>query len=117
MRELLALEPHDARAALAVQMFCHRASKYVGAFLAVLGGAQAIVFGGGIGENSPTIRARICEHFNWAGLRLDADSNAAALGHDACISAPETRIQVWVIRVDESILIAQKTAAVVSNHS
>lgn len=115
MRELLAAAPDDARAALSVEMFCYRVSKYVGAFLAVLGGAQAVVFGGGIGENSPEVRARICERLAWFGLHLDASRNLATLGTDARISDDASRLQAWVVTVDESVLVAGQTAAVIEN--
>ena len=65
----------DRRARLAIEVFCYRARKYVGAFLACMGGADAIVFTGGIGENSPEIRALICEGLEWAGLKLDHNRN------------------------------------------
>ena len=111
MRELLAVAPDDARAALAVEMFCYRVSKYVGAFLAALGGAQAIVFGGGTGENQPRVRARICERLEWFGLRLDAAKNLVAVGTDACLTDDTARLQAWVVVVDESVLVAEQTAA------
>ena len=74
MRELQAeLKEHeDRRVRLAIEVFCYRARKYIGAYLACMGGADAIVFTGGIGENSPEIRALICEGMEWAGLKLDA---------------------------------------------
>jgi len=115
MRELLATAPNDTRAALAVEMFCCRVSKYVGAFLAAVGGAQAVVFGGGIGENSPEVRARICERLAWFGLHLDASRNLATLGTDARISDDASRLQAWVVTVDESVLVAGQTAAVIEN--
>ncbi|MBL9168821.1 MAG: acetate/propionate family kinase [Verrucomicrobiales bacterium] len=115
MRELLTTAPNDTRAALAVEMFCYRVSKYVGAFLAALGGAQAVVFGGGIGENSPEVRARICERLPWFGLRLDASRNLATLAADARISDDTSRLQAWVVAVDESVLVAGQTAAVIEN--
>lgn len=110
-RELLAAAPDDTRAALAVEMFCYRVSKYIGAYLAVLGGAQAIVFGGGIGENSPEVRARICERLTWFGMHLDAAKNLAAVGREARITNDTSRLQAWVVAVDESVLVAEQTAA------
>ena len=115
MRELLAAAPDDARAVLAVEMFCYRASKYVGAFLAALGGAQAVVFGGGIGENSPEVRARICERLAWFGLHLDASRNLATPGADARITDDTSRLQAWVVAVDESVLVAEQTAMAIEN--
>jgi acetate kinase len=104
MQELLLQE--TGRAALAVDLFCYRARKYVGAYLAVMGGADAILFGGGIGEHAPTVRARILEGLAWAGIQLDARSNAAALGRESRIDA-EGAVEVWAIPVDESVIMAQ----------
>ena len=117
MRELLAAAPVDARAALAVEMFCYRVSKYIGGYLAALGGAQAVVFGGGMGENSPLIRARICERLEWFGLCLDAAKNLAAVGTEARIADDTSRLHAWVVAVDESVLVAEQTAAAIANHT
>ncbi|MCU1342328.1 MAG: acetate kinase [Candidatus Acidoferrum typicum] len=104
------LTEHDnPRARLAIEIFCHRARKYIGAFLAVMGGADAIVFTGGIGENSSAIRARICEGFEWAGLSLDDDKNKNAVGHEAVISREDSRLAAYVIPTDEELLIARDT--------
>ena len=73
-------EHDDRRANLAIDIFCYRARKYIGAFLAAMGGADAIVFTGGIGENSPAVRANICEGLGWAGLSLDAEKNKKTIG-------------------------------------
>lgn len=113
MRELLALAERDARAALAVELFCYRVTKYIGAYLAVLGGADAVVFGGGIGEQSPVVRARICERLGWLGLRLDPARNAAAAGREGRISDGTSRLQAWVVAVDEARLVAEQTAALI----
>jgi acetate kinase len=111
MRDLLESERQgDLRAALAVEMFCYRARKYVGAYLAVLGGADAVLFGGGIGENAPSIRARICAGLDWCGLALDGGRNASVLESPGRISADDARIQAYVISVDEEVIIAQDTA-------
>jgi acetate kinase len=107
MRELLQAEAEgDRRAALAVAMFCYRARKYVGAYLASLGGADAVIFGGGIGEHAPAVRARICAGMEWCGLFVDDERNDAAIGSEACISPPRARIQAYVIPVDEELAIA-----------
>jgi acetate kinase len=104
------LTEHDnPRARLAIEIFCHRARKYIGAFLAVMGGADAIVFTGGIGENSSAIRARICDGFEWAGLSLDDDKNKNAVGHEAVISREDSRLAAYVIPTDEELLIARDT--------
>ena len=82
MRDLLAeaREHDDRRARLAIEIFCYRARKYIGAYLAAMGGADAIVFAGGIGENAPEIRARICDGLEWAGLHVNAAANSALDG-------------------------------------
>ncbi len=111
MRELLDAEARgDRRAALAIEMFCYRARKYIGAYMAALGGADAILFGGGIGENAPAIRARICQGMEWCGLVLDAGRNAAMVGREGRISAGAATVHAYVIRVDEELLIARDTA-------
>ena len=91
-------------------MFCYRVRKYIGAYLAVLGGARAVVFGGGIGENQPSIRAGICRGMEWCGLKLDDGRNAAAVGTEARISENDAGVQAWVVAVEESTLIARETA-------
>ena len=111
MRRLLARE--DAEARLAVEMYCHRARKYLGAYLAVLGGADAILFGGGVGENAPFVRGKILANMEWAGIALDAQANRAAVGTEARISRPQSRTEIWVIPVDEAAILAQEAAAVV----
>ena len=115
MRELLhaATEEQDKRARLAIEVFCYRARKYIGAYLAVLGGAEAIVFGGGIGEASPDIRARICEGMEWCGLRLDSARNRTAIGLQpgqvTHISEDGYALKVYVVAADEETWIARET--------
>jgi acetate kinase len=111
MRVLLEeAEAHDdRRARLAIEVFCHRARKYIGAFLASMGGADAIVFTGGIGENSPEIRARICVGLEWAGLRLDDSRNKQMVGSEGQISCDESSMHAFVIPTDEELLIARDT--------
>jgi acetate kinase len=113
MRELLAeaRENNDRRALLAIQIFCYRVRKYIGSYLAALGGADAIVFTGGIGENSAEIRAQICEGLQWMGLTLDAERNAAhCSGCEGVISTDDSRLLAWVIPTDEELLIARDVA-------
>lgn len=114
MRALLASGEPAAR--LAVALYCHRARKYLGAYLAVLGGADAILFGGGVGENAPEIRARILEEMVWAGIALDPRANRAALGLEACISDQNSQVAVWVIPVDEAAILAEEAVAVSTQH-
>jgi acetate kinase len=110
MRRLLARE--DAEARLAVEMYCHRARKYLGAYLAVLGGAQAILFGGGVGENAPFVRGKILANMEWAGVALDAQANSVTVGTEARISRPESRTEIWVIPVNEAAILAREAVAV-----
>jgi acetate kinase len=117
VRDLLAAEANDPRAHLALAMFCARARKYVGAYLATLGGADSVVFTGGIGEGSPEIRARICAGMAWCGLVLDPGRNARAGDTAARISAAEARIDAFVIPADEERIIALDTVACLSNRA
>jgi acetate kinase len=110
MRDLLAAEATDARAALAVDLFCYRARKYVGAYLAALGGAAAVVFTGGIGEHNPEVRRRICEDMAWCGLALDERRNRAAAGTEGVISAGGAAVRAFVIPTDEERVIARDVA-------
>jgi len=110
MRDLLkAREEGNQRAALAIDMFCYRVKKYLGAYLAALNGADGIVFGGGIGENSPVIRAQICESLEVFDIRLDPDANAAAIGQEKMISPLGVSPEIWVIPTNEELLIARDT--------
>jgi acetate kinase len=116
MRELLAeaSEHDDRRARLAIEIFCYRARKYIGSYLAAMGGADAIVFAGGIGENAPEIRARICEGLGFAGVRVDEAANGEMRGGaEGRISPDGDGPEVWVIPTDEEILIARDTFRVV----
>jgi len=97
------------RAHQAIELFCYRARKYIGAYLAVLGQVQAVVFGGGIGERSPEIRRRICEPLQPLGLHIDSARNAALTGAEGRISMDESRIAAWVIPSDEERIIARDT--------
>jgi acetate kinase len=110
MRVLLEAEGRgDAGAALAVDMFCYRVRKCIGAYLATLGGADALVFGGGIGENAPPVRARICAGMGWCGLTLDHDRNARTIGSEGRISTVDSKVHAYVIPVDEAGVIARDT--------
>jgi acetate kinase len=117
MRELLAEahENQDRRAKLAIEIFCYRARKYIGAYLAALGGADAVVFAGGIGENAAEIRTRICDGLGWAGIELDETANARMVGGaEGRITTDTSRLAVWVIPTDEELLIARDTFRVVT---
>ena len=112
MRELLdeERESGDRRARLAIDIFCYRIRKYVGAYLAALGGSDALIFTGGIGENSPEIRARVCEGLAWMGVELDPARNAETVARrEGLISREGSRLGVYVIPTDEELLIARDT--------
>jgi acetate kinase len=104
VREILRRD--DPAAELALDIFCYRIRKYLGAYLAVLGGAEAVVFTGGIGENAAEVRRRVCEGFEWAGLTLDPQRNGR---NGPRISADGCRLAAYVIPTDEERLIARET--------
>lgn len=109
MRDLLARRARDVRAAEAVDLFCYQAAKWIGAYAAALGGLDSLVFSGGIGENSPEVRKRICSRLGFLGVRLDRRRNAAGAPR---ISAAAGPVAVRVIRTDEELMIARTVARV-----
>jgi len=115
MRELLSeIEEHDdRRVRLAIGIFCYRARKYIGAYLAAMGGADAIVFTGGIGEHSPDVRAKICDGMEWAGLHLDSAKNQQTVGREGLISTEDSKLLAYAIPTDEELLIARDTVRVI----
>jgi len=120
MRELLAeAEEHDdRRARVAMEVFCYRVKKYIGAYLAAMGGADGIVFTGGIGENAVPIRARILEGLDWLGLELAPEANGEMTGgKEGPITRPSSRLAAWVIPTDEELLIARDTVRVVAGEA
>lgn len=104
MRDLLNVESQDVRAAEAVGLFCYQLKKWIGAFAAVLGGLDTLVFAGGIGENAPVVRSRICDGLGFLGIELDEKRNVA---NESVISAATSRVAVRVIRTDEELIIAR----------
>ena len=109
VRELLAREADDVRAADALAVFCNQTRKWIGSFAAVLGGVDALVFTGGIGENAPLIRARICDGLSFLGIDIDATKNSEGA---ALISSAAAGVAVRVIRTDEEFMIARSVGAV-----
>jgi acetate kinase len=109
MRDLLARETDDVRAAEAVALFCYQAKKWIGSFAAALGGLDTLVFTGGIGENAPLVRARICEGLSFLGIELNESRNAETAG---VISTDASRATVRVIRTDEELMIARSVCRV-----
>ncbi len=109
MQELLRREAKDVRAAEAVALFCYQAKKWIGSFAAALGGLDTLVFAGGIGENAPLVRARICQGLSFLGLELNEARNAETSG---VISTDASRVAVRVIRTDEELMIARSVSCV-----
>ena len=109
MRDLIDHETHDVRAAEAVALFCYQVKKWIGAFAAALGGLDTLVFAGGIGENSPAVRARICDGLGFLGIELEEERNAASEG---VISTAASRVAVRVIHTDEEWMIAKTVCSV-----
>lgn len=110
MRDLLAQEDRDVRAAEAVGLFCYQVRKGIGALAAALGGVDTLVFAGGIGEHAAQVRARVCAELSFLGIELDASLNAASA---AVISASASRPIVRVIRTDEELMIARSVLGAV----
>jgi acetate kinase len=109
MRDLLALEAHDTRAAEAVELFCYQVRKWIGSFAAALGGMDTLVFAGGIGENAPVVRARICEGLSFLGIELSEARNSVTPG---VISSAGSRVTVRVIHTDEELMIARSVCRI-----
>jgi len=115
MRDLLAEEAEhgDRRARLAIDMFCRRVTRYLGAYLAEMGGAEAVVFSGGIGENAAEVRRRACRGLEWLGLVLDEERNARCVdGEEGRISADGSKLAAYVIPTDEELVIARETVRI-----
>lgn len=110
MRDLLAQEAGDVRAAEAVALFCYQAKKWIGSFAAALGGLDTLVFAGGIGENAAVIRTRICEGLEFLGIKIDEKQNASNMG---VISVADGRVKVRVIHTDEEVTIAHSVCKVI----
>jgi acetate kinase len=109
MHDLLDRETQDERAAEAVALFCYQVKKWIGAFAAALGGLDTLVFAGGIGENAPPVRARICHGLGFLGIELEEKQNAA---NEGLISAAASRVAVRVIHTDEEFMIAKTVCRV-----
>jgi acetate kinase len=116
MRQLLG-EPRSPAAQFAIELYCYRATQYLGAYLAVLRGCDGIVFGGGVGEHAPEVRARILAPLAWAGVEIDPQANDEALGNEARISRSGSAIEVQVIPNDEDRLLASAAFACAAPHT
>ena len=107
-RDLMRWIDDDTRVRFALEVFCYRLRKYIGAYLAALGGAEAIIFGGGIGENTPFVRSLTLEGFTWCGLTLDPSRNHQMINREGRITTDDSRLHAYVIPTQEGLLIAQK---------
>ena len=102
----------DKLSKLAFDMYEYRIRKYIGAYIAAMGGIDAIVFTAGIGENTPALRSRICENLSYLGIKLDDELNQKR-GQDLEISTSDSAVKVFVIPTNEEVMIARDTAAIV----
>jgi acetate kinase len=107
---------HDARAQLALDVFVSAVRHYLGAYLLLLGGADAIVFTGGIGENSVAMRSLVCADLGWFGIHLNAEANARARGEMA-FHAANSRVQLWIMPTNEELIVARQTRALLEGRS
>lgn len=115
MRELrAAMDEGNERAILAFDMFVHRIKKYVGAYAAVLGGVDILMFTGGIGENAIAVREQVCKDMEYMGIKLDVEKNAKIQGEEAVVSAPDSKVIVMVVPTDEEYMIASDTMEIVN---
>jgi acetate kinase len=111
MHDLLKVEAKDVRAAEAIALFCYQVKKWIGSFAAALGGLDTLVFAGGIGENAPVVRTRICNGLEFLGVELEEKKNSA---NEAVISSGSSRVAVRVIHTDEEWMIAKTVCRVLS---
>ena len=114
LRDLLARQTEDIRAAEAVEMFCYNARKWIGSLSAVLGGLDTLVFSGGIGENAGPVRTRICSGLAFLGVTLDEDLNSVNAPVISSMSSPVT---VRVMRTNEEIMIAKAALAIIQKEN
>ncbi|MBQ7596454.1 MAG: acetate kinase, partial [Clostridia bacterium] len=106
----------DERARLVESMLCHQLTKYIGGFAAAMGGLDAIVFTGGIGENNPQYRDRVCDKLDFMGVKINYDiNNKYRKGLEGEISTPDSKVKVYVICTNEELMIAKDTEEIVKN--
>lgn len=114
MRELIDLQYKDSRAAQAIELFCYQTKKSIGSFAAILGGLETLVFTGGIGENSPEVRSKICHELAFLGIEIDERKN---INNDTIISASASNVMVHVIKTNEELMIARLTNEFLQNNA
>ena len=114
MRDLhTAYKEGNERAGLAIDMLCYHIKKYIGSYAAAMGGLDALVFTGGIGENDDEVRAAVCADMEFMGVKFDAQKNKGCRS-EACVSTPDSKVAVWVIPTNEELLIARDTKDIIS---
>jgi acetate kinase len=116
MREIEkeAFENNNERAALGLKMYNYRIKKYIGAYLAALGGADALIFTGGIGENAVETREEICRGLEFMGIEFDTEKNRSIRGREAIISKDDSKVRVMVVPTNEELVIAEDTARIIT---
>ena len=117
MREVMeAAESGNERAKTAIDMYCYRIKKYIGAYAGLLGGLDVLVFTAGVGEHSPVIRAKACEGLSFLGIDIDPDINAKAVGGETSIGRKGSRVQALVIPTNEEMVIAREAERLARAH-
>ena len=104
----------DKKAKMALDVYCYRLKKYIGAYAAAMGGVDAIAFTGGVGENHNYVREQVCKDLEFLGIKLDPELNAKIHGDEAIISAADSKVTVAVVPTDEELMIATDTEEIVS---
>ena len=112
--EIASWEEGNARATLALDMYHYRIKKYIGAYIAALGGIDILIFAGGVGENGPETRAEVCKNLDFFGIKIDPKKNDKLRGKEMVISPNESRVQVMVVPTKEELVIAQDTLSIVN---
>jgi len=115
-KEETAVKQHNARAVLGLDMYYYRVRKFIGAYAAAMGGVDIIVFAGGIGENSPESRERICEGLEFLGVDFDKEKNKGLRAREAVITTPDSRVKVIVVPTNEELVIAEDTMRIISEN-
>jgi len=114
MRDIMkAAEEGNQNAKLAMEMFCYRIKKYIGAYTAIMNGLDILVFTAGIGENEPEIRLMVCDNMDYLGIKIDPQKNNFK-GQEREISTPDSKVKVWVVPTNEELVIARETARLIS---
>jgi acetate kinase len=118
MRDIIEeLNKGNAGAKLAFDIYCYRIRKYIGAYAAVMGGLDVLVFTAGVGENAPVVRKASCENLEFLGIKIDDQRNSQTIGKENIISTDDSKVKVWVIPTNEELVIAQDTKKIVEEQA